>query len=151
MVQCFILSEGGIYIYFMSTCKYQLPRMLTYDTRNGGTSHFTHILYHQFNAFRKWWLWCLGKTMLLAVYSHFVDTLIFIFFHLFHSFSLAINYLYITCKGFHYRRKFARNDYILAGLKTFLYSHNMNQRLVYNVTIHFSKIIKLTKIYCVDE
>ena len=91
------------------------------------------------------------KTMLLAVYSHFVHTLIFIFFHLFHSFSLAINYLHITCKGFHYRGKFARNDYILAGLKTFLYSHNMNQRLVYNVTIHFSKIIKLTKIYCVDE
>ena len=109
IAQCFILSEGGIYIYFMSTCKYQLPRMLTYDTRNWGTSH-SHIFYtissmpfvnDGYDAL---------KTMLLAVYSHFVDTLIFIFFHLFHSFSLAINYLYITCKGFHYRRKFARND-----------------------------------------
>ena len=53
IAQYFILAEGGIYIYFMSTCKYQLPRMLTYDTRNGGTSHFTHILYHQFNASSK--------------------------------------------------------------------------------------------------
>ena len=91
------------------------------------------------------------ETMLLAVYSHFVHTLIFIFFHLFHSFSLAINYLHITCKGFHYRRKFARNDTYWLVKKTFMYSHNMSQRLVYNVTIHFSKMIKLTKIYCVDE
>ena len=52
------------------------------------------------------------KTMLLAVYSHFVDTLIFIFFHLFHSFSLAINYLHITCNGFHYRGKLHGMIYI---------------------------------------
>lgn len=52
------------------------------------------------------------ETMLLAVYSHFVHTLIFIFFHLFHSFSLAMNYLHITCKGFHYRGKLDDMIYI---------------------------------------
>ena len=103
-------SEGGIYIYFMSTCKYQLPRMLTYDTRNGGTSHFTHILYHPFNAFSKWWLWCLENHVIGCIFSFCTHINIHFFFHLFHSFSRAINYLHITCKGFHYRRKFARND-----------------------------------------